>query len=255
MVSRIFAHQLAAIAFFCLLLGASCDAKKNESMDDGRYEWIVVPCIYNSIYDPKVVSGDQVDGAINLLRHKWPYSFVYMASDTPADPEAFLKNLEERYLKDKSTVQSLELPKTSAWEAFRSLKLEEIDQGYRMERFASKALIDPGVLDSFGVHDSCMDVHARAMIRGGKAVLEDWRNLTKIKASQNGSPERVWSEFDKHWKSSHRMEYARSEIMTYGWRNCANNHVPRLETIDVRGKSFEAFKKLFVETKSSCGQS
>lgn len=255
MVSRIFRTSAPAIALVCLLLGASCDEKKNELRDDGKYKWIVSPCIYNSIYDPKVVSGDQVAGAINLLRHKWPYSFVYMASDTPADPEAFLKNLEERYLKDKSTVQSLELPKASVWEAFRSLKLEELDQSYRMERFASKALIDPAALDSFGVRDSCLDVHAKAMIHGGKAVLDDWRNLTKLKASQNGSPERVWAEFDKQWKSSHRMEYARSEIMTYGWRNCANDHVPRLETIDVRGKSFEAFKKLFIETTSSCGQS
>ena len=63
-------------------------------------------------------------------------------------------------------------------------------------------------------------------------MFEAWLALHEIKKSKNNNPEKLERKFLEQMNSLERMEYARLELMKFGWWNCANQTVQHLD-IDI----------------------
>lgn len=251
---RLSALKAGVVGILCLLTAGAC-TKQGETKKLEQYAWVDNTCSHVGTFDGAKYTRSQITGAHSLLKHIWLFrTFDYPVGDTIADASAFLNELEAEYNRHRKSYDSLPLPQTPIWKEFRAIKLREIHALYRIEHLAARAFSAPEVLDSFGIHDSCLDVHSLAMKRGGRLLLEDWKNLTKVLADRNGDPSGIWQTFHEKSRSSRRTAYAKADVMAYGWRTCALAGVPHLETLDSRGAGSEEFKKLFVSIESNCSQ-
>lgn len=219
------------------------------------FTWMNGNCFHSSTFDPKVHSREQITGAETLLTKNYLLTDEYLFGDKTVDPAQYLPGLQAKASAYQREVSSLRLPATPLWETYRARKLKEIQMDFRVLSFKYQAFSRPEILDTFGFHDSCLDVHAKALSQGGKALLDDWKSLITIQARRNGSPARVWKEYQEKSASPHRIAYAKFDLLHFAWGNCANRHVPRLNTLLQHEVELAEFMKLFLKTKSSCEES
>ena len=219
------------------------------------FTWSNGNCSHISTFDPKVHSREQITGAETLLTKNYLLTNEYFFGDKTVDPAQYLPGLKAKASAYQREVSSLRLPATPLWETYRARKLKEIQMDFRVLSFKYQAFSRPEILDTFGLHDSCLDVHAKAMSQGDKALLDDWKNFVTIQARQNSSPKRVWKEYQEKSASPHRIAYAKFELLNFAWGNCANDHVPRLNTLLQQEVELAEFMKLFLKTKSDCEES
>ncbi|MGL5958657.1 MAG: hypothetical protein ACRCZZ_08745, partial [Phocaeicola sp.] len=139
------------------------------------------------------------------------------------------------------------LPKGEEWERMRMLQLKEMEQVYKLSKLAYQAYLSqkPQGLESFENPDTCTSYYARAIIIGGDSLLNAWKHLTQLQAEQNVSPKQVWKEYHQALNSKHKYEYAKLQVLSFGWWNCA---IRLIEGFDEK-KAYLIYERLFDNIK------
>ncbi len=99
---------------------------------------------------------------------------------------------------------------------------------------------------------TCKVKFASPLIAGGHQLIDAWRKLNIEQRKNNGDPARVKREFETQLASADAQTYALVDVMMFGWWNCMNADISR---IDYDGTQEREFKKLFIRTKKvSCSE-
>lgn len=85
------------------------------------------------------------------------------------------------------------------------------------------------------------------MINGGNDLLALWLEINRESRRKNLSPENVRNIYERQFNSPDKLLYARIEVMTYGWWNCANDFIEYDQDDD---RYQREFKKLFTRVKT-----
>jgi hypothetical protein len=104
---------------------------------------------------------------------------------------------------------------------------------------------------SYSLVDSTCIFYRDALISGGQKMLDAWVVLNENLKKKNGDPEKLQRKFDEQFNSVNRLDYARLELMSFGWWSSANRLIFHI----MDSGEFEAeFKKLFIKVKCECDE-
>ncbi len=210
--------------------------------------WDTELCQFESVYDTKKYTEKQLKNTIKL------FSIGGFNIDTDATVWKFeeisklsVNALDEEYNRKTDELKKLEIVKSPYFETLRKNKLKEMEQSYRAKRTTMEAYNNPKVLANYKFADVCVQKYANPLISGGDTLLKTWLNVNEDSRAKNGSPENVKRIFDAQMNSPEKLEFARVEVMSFGWWNCANNFI---EYVEHDGKAQTEFKKLFRQNRT-----
>lgn len=146
-------------------------------------------------------------------------------------------------------LETLEFVDDPFWAQLRQKRIEFYKSSAKLIEITILAYTNPEVLLDYDLVDSTCIYYRDALIAGNQDMLDAWIKLNEIKKSKNGNPELVQRKFDEKYNSQNRLEYARIDIMQFGWWNNANHLLPH---INEEQSFFEELKKVFVEIDYDC---
>ncbi len=137
------------------------------------------------------------------------------------------------------------------WTRQKLNRIKEIESTCRLREITILAYSNPDTLMTYDLVDSTCIYFRDALIAGGQQMIDAWINLNEIKKSKNGNPEKVQRKFNEKYNSQQRIEFAKLELMQFGWWNNANHLIYHYEN---SLKNNDEFEKLFIEFECDCDE-
>ncbi len=213
-----------------------------------RFRWTTELCEFEGTYDAKTYTDAQLkntlklfnfgDFEINTEATVWKYEEIKKLNVAALDKE---------YESKSAALKHLDIVKSAYWERFRERKLKELKQVYELSRVTMLGYNEPSKLKEATIGESCIAKFANPLINGDDELLAIWRTVNEDTRRNNGDPERIKRIFEAEYDSPDRLKFARVEVMSFGFWNCANNFIERIE---YDGSHEEEFKKLFKKTRT-----
>ena len=233
----------SVLLIFGLLFTANAQTK--------TFEWETGLCSFKGTYDSSKYSEVQLKDTNKLLMSVGAASLSYNA--TPGNFALLEKldvaSLEKEYREKSAELRGLDLVKSSYWEKIRQAKIKELDQFYGLSKATTLGYKDPERIRDFEQAACCLNFYAQPLIDGGEYLLTTWRKVNMDSRTRNASPERLKRVFETQFASAEKFDYARLEVMTFGWWNCANETIERIESGD---ETYEKFDELFINVEREC---
>jgi len=248
---------------FLLLLSIfilSCGDKSQKTVDKtsisevkkttSTFEWSTELCENTGIYDSKKYTANQLQNTydlwfrysgINLNTQTNPYKIEDI--DKLSIPKLMLEYTTKKALYNKEIVAN------SFWNSVKTEKLQELEEEYELRKITIEAYNNPTVLLHTKYSETC-SVYVEALTSNDTtALLKSWQNLIEEQKRNNGAPEKLMNQYNEKYNSPDRLLYARMDLMTYGWWNCANAQTKKLSD---DGTMEKEFNKLFIRFKTDC---
>ena len=213
-----------------------------------RLQWTTELCEFEGTYDGAKYTEAQLRNTVNLFAvgsfdirtdaTVWKYEEIKKLSVAALDKE---------YESKSTTLKKLAIVKSVYWESLRERKLKELKQVYELSRLTMLAYNEPAKLKEAAFAEACVARFANPLIIGGEELLATWEAVNEDTRRNNGDPERIKKIFKAEYDSPDRYKFAKVEVMSFGFWNCANALIEREE---YDGSHEEQFKKLFKRTKT-----
>ena len=214
-----------------------------------KFEFAEGLCFYTGVY-----SADQYT-ALELQNTFENLCFSFSETNTPFAAweiaeidklDVLAKDAECKALITK--YEQLDIVNAPVWEQARANRIRAISESCALQKLTIIAYQYPDTLNSFGKSDSLTAYYRAALIAGGDDLLAAWQTLNEMQKARNGNPQRLQNIFDQRNNSPLKLEYARLEVMMFGWWNHANHLIFHDEHSDY----WPAFEKLFIKLDSEC---
>lgn len=237
--------NMKSITFLLLLTSINLLGQKSV------FKWSDELCNYEGIYDSNKFSEAQLKNCYELV-----YNQTLTIENTPVvfKPEDIEKldihKLDDEYTTKLIKFKNLDLPESAYWNELKTSVIKEFEQMYKVSRITYQGFSNPEVFKNWFYQDSCLHKHTSALINGGDSLLGDWFELTSSIAKNNCCPDDIWDRYTIQLNSQSKFLYAKIEIITFGWWNCALNYVESSNAkFDIDSRQRE-FLKLFTKTKT-----
>jgi hypothetical protein len=229
----------------CNALAVSAQTKK--------YRWMTELCEYEGTYDASRYTEKQLEATYQL----------YFAGDFNLQTDATARRYEdigslsldalsEEYATKSSALRALDIVNLPYWKTLKERKLKEMEQVYNLSRVTIEAYENPARLKAYTPAAACVKTYVEPLMAGGNALLITWRKLDEESRRRNANPERLRRVFEARYNSPEKHQHAQIQVMRFGWWNCANAFVQRVEHTDAPEKNF---KKLFTRVRTiSCDE-
>jgi len=214
-----------------------------------KFKWSGTVCEFEGTYEAKRFTPAQLK---NTLRLSSTAEFDLLTDATPLRYEDIkmlsLENLDAEYAAKTSALKKLDIVRTKYFETLRANKLKELDELYKLKRATMLAYQNPSVLRDLKFADACVKKFAAPLVNGGDELLRIWQTVNEESRLKNASPENLKRIFDEQNRSPDKYKFARMEVMTYGWWNCANGFIEYVQNYD---ENEAEFIKLFRKVKKT----
>jgi len=164
------------------------------------------------------------------LRNTFTYLWnsTYMQNDAIAWSPDDIKNVSYRKIDDEcksrlEDLNSLEFVDNDFWSKIKEERIKATESTCELMKITARAWIAPDTLYAFKTDDSLCNFYREALVDGDSKLIEAWIYLNEAMKNNNGDPQRLQRIFDQRSRSPRRLEYARQQVMTFGWWNSANH--------------------------------
>jgi len=214
-------------------------------------------CDNKGQFDANKYSLEEIEGTYKLW---FQYSSLLLSKPSVFKPETLqevrrnkdkiLAKLEADFTEKKKALESLKVVNDPYWLNIKAQKIQELIQEYEFDKTEITAFSDPTVLLNSKFSKNCENF-VRALNSDEDVMIDEWRKLRIQMSKKNGSPEKVMDEFENNLHAQNKNEYAIVDLITFGWGNCANNSIKRVESDE---KMEKAFNSLFIKIDSKCDE-
>jgi hypothetical protein len=214
-----------------------------------KFEFTEGLCLYTGVYSADQYTALELQNTFENLcfsfsETKTPFAAWNLAEIDKLDVLA--KDAECKALVTK--YEQLDIVNAAVWEEARANRIRAISESCALQKLTIIAYQYPDTLNSFGKSDSLTAYYRAALIAGGDDLLAAWQTLNEMQKARNGNPQRLQNIFDQRNNSPLKLEYARLEVMMFGWWNHANHLIFHDEHSDY----WPAFEKLFIKLDREC---
>jgi hypothetical protein len=161
------------------------------------------------------------------------------------------EKITEEYLNKLEIYEKLDFVEDTFWNRLKTELIQYYTSAHDLMTITILAYENPDTLLSYQLVDSACIFYRDALIAGGTELLSAWKVLVDYKKSQNGYPERLQRIYDEQIASPLKYDYARLDIMKFGWWNSANHMLPH---IDQSYRYQDNFERLFKYHRCSCDE-
>ncbi|QQS32704.1 MAG: hypothetical protein IPM50_13755 [Acidobacteriota bacterium] len=228
-------------ALFCFVLIAEVSGQTRT------FRWSDMMCDYQGTYNSQKYTAKQLSDTVKLIEPGSYSISVWATVFHPRDlPLLSLDKLNDDFREQQAAINALQIVNVPYFQRLREKKLEEMRQVYELSRVTIAAHSEPSVLRTYRGADACKAKYAEPLIAGGDALLRTWREVNERSRSVNSEPERLRRDFEEQVASPDKMKFALVEVMGFGWWNCVNETVFRVES---DGTAEKEFRKLFTRVR------
>lgn len=232
---------IVAAVFILVAAGAAAQTSK--------FSWGTESCSYESTFDSTKVSREKLKDTYTL----WFSNYGYLETDATAfklkEIGRFnVDTLEKEYRAKLVEIKNFKLLPHAYWDSLRTIYITELMDVYELKKVTILAYKDPKVLLGFKRVDSIAKKYARILNSTNEEIINGWDMLLEEECKQNGFPEKLRAEHARMRSSAESIQYAKMELMTFGWWNAANHCVRHVNENDSRSE--DLFKSAFITTKT-----
>jgi hypothetical protein len=212
------------------------------------YSWDSEMCHYTGRYNPRRYSKEALDNAYQLL-----YGSAMLTTNTsvfrPEDVNKLhLDSLTAEYTRNLRQYRTMRLLPQPLWQKLRQQSLQELEDDYRAKKLYIEAFADPAVLLADPMSANCQRYIQGLAAHRDSLVLRDWQRFVEEQKQRNGYD--TYSErYNREFNSPDRLLYAKIDLLTFGWWNCMNASIRRVQPTE---KMFDEFTRLFTDVKTEC---
>lgn len=231
------------------------DNKLNSSKTSDTtavFIWATELCENTGTYDPKKYSKEQLKNTYDL----W-FTFSGIALETNSNAhfieeinQLSVSKLTSEYL-TKKTDYNREIIPSSFWNKIKTERLQELEDEYELKKISIEAYTKPSILLNNRFSKFCNEYAQVLSSNDTIKLLKAWKNLVENQKSKNGAPEKFMEKYNEKYNSKDRLIYAKIELMTFGWWNCGNSTIRRLND---DGSMEKEFNKIFINIKTECDE-
>lgn len=213
-----------------------------------KLRWETELCVFESTYDASKYSLAKLKNTLKLMTENFRLDFDPTPQTFEGVKDLSVVALDREYNLKSGELKNLKIVNSKYFEALRQKKLKELEQTYKLKRITAQAFENPAKIREYTRAGSCVQTYANPLIKGGGDLLEIWLKVNEDSRKRNASPDRLKRIFEQQMNSPDKFEYARIEVMTFGWWNCANNFIEYENSSSDENE--KEFKKLFRQTKT-----
>lgn len=212
------------------------------------YAWDSEMCHYTGRYNPRRYSKEALDNGYKLL-----FGSAMLNTDTsvfrPEDvDDLHLDSLTAEYTRNLRQYRTMRLLPQPMWQKLRKQAIQELEDDYRAKKLYIEAFANPAVLLSTPLQANCRKYIMGLASHNDSLTLRDWQRF--VEEQRRSSSDNVYSErYNREYDSPNRLLYAKIDLLTFGWWNCANASIRRVEPSE---KMVDEFSRLFTQVKTEC---
>ncbi len=227
-------------------------ALSNNSNTTAVFKWTTELCENEGTYNAKMYSEVELKNTYDLW---FTFSGIALETDSNAfrieDIEKLsINELTSEYI-DKKALYNRKIVSTPFWNKIKAERLQELEDEYELKKITIEAYSNPEVLLNNKYSKYCSEYAQVLSSNDTIELLKSWRNLIEKQVSKNGSPEKFMERYNEKYNSKDRLIYAKIELMNFGWWNCGNHEIKR---VNQDGTTEEEFNKLFLHVKTECDE-
>ncbi len=147
-------------------------------------------------------------------------------------------------------LRGLQIVASPYWRNIKHLRELELAEAYALSHATLEGYFHPASWLSNAYYASCAEYATALASTDSAVVVSAWRKLVDAQKKNNGSPGRLEADFKAQLASPERMRYAKVDLMTFGWGNCANNQRKYSDLTDKYPLS-DKFSKLFTHVEQT----
>ena len=212
------------------------------------YAWDTEMCHYTGRYNPRRYVKEALDNAYQLL-----FGSAMLTTDTsifqPEDVGTLhLDSLTAEYTRNLRRYRSMRLLPQPMWRTLQKQAIQELEDDYRAKKLYIEAFADPTVLLSARMPADCRKYVEGLTVHNDSLVLRDWQRYVEEQKQHIGYDTNS-ERFTRQFNSPNRLLYAKIDLLTFGWWNCMNNSIRRVQPTEKMG---DAFPRLFTNIRIEC---
>lgn len=238
-------HRQVLFAILLLLLTFELYAQKAKFIYETDF------CECTGVFDSTKYSRTQLQNTLRLLWYAPIIETDATAFTLAKVSELSPDKLDAECSKRLKELNTLEFVDTDFWRQIKADRIREIENTCLLRKFTLAAWKNPDTLRYYDLVDNTCIFYRNALIQGGDELIQAWSQLNVTMKSKNANPDKLQRKFDQQLNSTDKFEYARLEVMTFGWWNSANHLIFHLN----QSGDFETeFEKLFIKVKCECDE-
>lgn len=225
----------------------------SDTPSTSTFVWVTELCENKGTYNAAKYTAEQLQNTYDLW---FRFSGVALETDGTANkPEEVSKldsnKLREEYQRQKKYFNQMVIVNSTYWQKLKEQRIQELDNEYELKRITIESYSNPAVLNTNRFTKFCPEFVKVLTSTDTAELMAFWKGFAEKQSLQNGSPESYMERFYAKYNSNNRLAYAKIDLTTYGWWNCANQS---LSYINGDGQMGEEFNKLFIGVKSECDE-
>ena len=213
------------------------------------YRFSNICAYFEGYYNPKKHSPEQTINTVNLCLQIGTSAIVNNRDVfEPADTlQLSLDSLEKEYKERLVVLQPGKIIPNPKWERLRKIRIKEVQAEYEFQKIYISAWKNPEVLRKTSLSNSCEKYVNALCSRDTSIILDAWRSFVKEQAVSN---DYALKKYEKEYNStSDRLLYAKIDLMTFAWSNCANGSVYHSNAKEVQLDLEKEFRDIFTMIK------
>lgn len=231
------------------------DSSTQQSVSDTTsvFTWTTELCENKGTYNSGKYSAEQLQNTYDLW---FRFSGIALETEGTADEPGDISKLDtnklaDEYKKQKKYFEQMVVVNTTYWQKLKKLRMEELEDEFELKRITIQSYNNSSVLKTNRFSKYCPDFVKALTSNDTSELMTFWKGFAEKQSAENGSPAKYMERFYEKFNSEDRLNYAKVDLITYGWWNCANR---TLTHINQDGQMEEEFNKLFSGIKSACDE-
>jgi hypothetical protein len=223
------------------------------------YSYQTFNCDNKGYFDPRKYKKEEIDGSFKLLYTVSGVSFdnhtVFKLSDLEdirKNKNTYLQQLDRQYQEKKKELYDLKVINLPEWKKLHQETIRSFEGEYQLKKEELNAYSDPASLKSSKFYNICKEYINAASSPDKQKMYAVWKNFAEAKSKNNADPQSVMTRFNNQLNSAQKDDYARIDLIGFGFHNCANNSF-RSEP-DEEVTLYEKFDKIFTKLEQDCDE-
>lgn len=204
-----------------------------------EFSWFFMMCDYTGTYDSIQYSEEELENTLKWLINGEgtvkPFSIFDPADLQRVDKEA----VEEEFDQTLQNLKTLGFVNTPYFKELKESRINEVEQLKLLSLMQIESFSNPGILqDDAYSKDDCRE-YTNALIAGGDELLAMRKKMAEQSRGEGNSS--AWERYIEETQSDNELELARIHVSTFGWWNCVNTSIERVDMHQAHETEFLRF--------------
>ncbi len=211
------------------------------------FTWFFGMCDYTATFDADLYTKEELENTLKyLIQGEGTSKSVTIF--TPEDLRKIDKKvLEKEFTEILNSLHSLKFVNTPYFNEIKQKRIKEIERIELLTFIEIESYKNPKVLESDKYSKENCSEYTNALIAGGDKLLALRKKMAELSRDEGNN--NAWNDYLAETKSDKRLELARIFVSTFGWWNCVNESIERVEGDEAHQAGF---LKLFNDVKVEC---